>query len=83
MRKANNPKVTIQFELEDCAKCPKVDTKHMVGHSAMDYFCKAMGGKKICGYIEWPSEMRGVPDWCPHRVDELNRPKEPEEGSCL
>jgi hypothetical protein len=34
---------------------------------AMDYTC-TLEGKKIMGYIEWPSEIKPVPKWCPIRL---------------
>jgi hypothetical protein len=71
MRKANNPKtkITITLELEDCTKCPMVKSKRTQGAGyALDYFCTAKKNERIMGYIEWPSEYRPVPEWCPHKM---------------
>lgn len=50
--------------------CPFVETQRTPNSGyAIDYFCKAAGGRKISGYVEWDSDMNPVPDWCPKRID--------------
>jgi hypothetical protein len=51
-----------------------VKVSHTPGSGyASDYFCpkvkdKKGKPKKIMGYIEWDSEKKPVPDWCPIRA---------------
>jgi len=67
--KPEHPKIKIKItlDLQSCAGCPLVDIKRTPGTGyALDYFCTASENKKkIMGYIEWSSEYRPVPDWCP------------------
>lgn len=44
----------IHLSIKNCLECP--------------YFCGINYDKSIATYIEWPSEMPDVPDWCPLRV---------------
>lgn len=62
----------IILEIKDCRGCPNVRADRTQGAGyALDYFCASMDNKKICGYVEWESDMAPVPDWCPARADVL------------
>lgn len=55
-----------------CDECPFHYTDYTRGAGcADDYFCKAAGGKKIVGYVEWESEIPSVPTWCPFYIKEV------------
>lgn len=64
---------SITIEIKNCLECPYVHSEKLyTGDSwehAYDYFCSKTSptSKKIAGYIEWPSEMPDIPDWCPCR----------------
>ena len=49
-----------------CDECPMCYTERTprAGY-ALDYHCKAMGGKQIDHYVEYDFELRPVPEWCP------------------
>lgn len=67
-RKANLPKTKILLEITNCGDCPKCDVTRTPGWDyALSYFCK-LEEKMVCSGIEWPSEMKPVPDWCPLRL---------------
>lgn len=63
---------TIHLSIKNCTECPYHKSKrHWTSDSwehAYDYFCQINFNKPIATYIEWPSEMPDVPDWCPLRV---------------
>lgn len=55
-----------------CDECPFHYTDYTRGAGcADDYFCKAAGGRKIVGYVEYPSEIPPVPTWCPFYIKEV------------
>jgi hypothetical protein len=56
----------IILHLENCEACPYVKTERTKGAGyAIDYFCTRMDGKPVSVYMEIPSDMKPVPDWCP------------------
>lgn len=63
---------SIHLSIENCLECPYCKSKrHWTADSwehAEDYFCNLKNEKPIATYIEWPSEMPEVPDWCPIRL---------------
>lgn len=60
--------VIITIKVKTCRKCPFRNTEKMPGRCAVDWFCSKKNGKRIAGYIEWPSEEpNNVPEWCPFR----------------
>ena len=56
---------------DECPLCYTERTPH-AGY-ALDYFCKAMGGKMIDHYVEYDFELRPVPEWCPFYIKEDNK----------
>lgn len=54
-----------------CTKVPAVNEPSR-GREQTDF-------KMIAGYIEWPSEMPGVPSWCPLRPDRTELMAKAEE----
>ena len=62
----------IAFEVKNCMDCPFVKSRPTYTsdsfEDAYDYFCGHANERKVAGYVEWPSEMPDVPDWCPHLV---------------
>jgi hypothetical protein len=74
---------TLTLEIRNCNECPNHDTKLTKGFGyAMDYICKAAGGKTIAGYVEWASDGPydgKFPDFCPlpsKNVKETKKTKE-------
>ena len=64
-------KTKIQIELTSCRNCPYVDITRTPGAGyAFDYWCEFSERKLILGYIEYPSEIPSIPEWCPCRVKE-------------
>lgn len=66
----------IGFEIEKCDECPFVQLERTQGAGyAHDYWCtKTMGKRKfIVGYVEYPSEIPEVPEWCPCKI-EITKP---------
>ena len=74
-------KVAIKFEIETCRECPFCKDIYTVGAGrADDYHC-CHGKKryvsdtvlrsypKIMHYVEYSSDEKPVPDWCPIRTD--------------
>jgi hypothetical protein len=60
--------VVITVPVKKCDKCPFHKTERTAGAGyALDYFCGKIDNKEITGYVEWESEMPGVPEWCPFR----------------
>ena len=63
---------TIHLSIKNCLECPYCKSeRHWTSDSwehAYDYFCGINYDKSIATYIERPSEMPDVPDWCPLRV---------------
>ena len=63
------PLVVIQLEINSCIECPKVKVSRTPGAgSADDYFC-TKNHRMVMAYVEWSSDVKPVPDWCPLRVD--------------
>lgn len=56
----------IYLDIPGCDQCPKVRTEK-IGGCGIDYFC-SLTGEKSMSYIEWDSEKKPVPDWCPLRA---------------
>jgi len=71
---------TLILNLEKCVhngkndiNCPYAGSARTMGAGfAEDYFCKLMpdlksdhGYKGTSGYVEWGSEIRPIPLWCP------------------
>lgn len=57
----------IGLEINKCRSCPLVEIERTpkAGY-AFDYFCSATSPMKlIASYVEYPSEIPEVPDWCP------------------
>lgn len=64
----------IVLDIKDCSECPKCVTTRTIGADyALDYHCGLMQNKQICYYIEWPSEMKPVPSWCPISLNNLKK----------
>lgn len=52
-----------------CDECPFCETKRTIGAGdALDFHCKAVGGRLITGYVEYMSELNPVPIWCPYHI---------------
>ena len=69
-------KLTIKLNISKCNEidkkvgisCPFLEISRTQGAGyAEDFFCKANNSKKICGYVEWESDIPLVPDWCPFK----------------
>lgn len=63
-------KVNVIIEVEDnCIECPYCeDTRTIEAGYALDYWCIKMSPrKKIMGYVEYQSDVKPIPDWCPFR----------------
>ena len=72
------------LNLEKCrdihggVSCPYSGSDRTIGSGyAEDYFCKLVpdpeadyGFKETSGYVEWPSDVRPIPEWCPIRDKE-------------
>lgn len=75
MRPPGGKPTVIQLTINSCVECPKVKSARTPGAGyAIDYFCSLVKDeqgepKEVMGYIEWPSEHREPPKWCPLRVD--------------
>lgn len=56
----------VKIPVGRCDECPLCYTERTprAGY-ALDYFCKACGGKQIDHYVEYDCELRPVPEWCP------------------
>jgi hypothetical protein len=62
-------KTKILLQLETCKPCPYVDVRETPGAGyALDYHCTHANNRIVMGYVEWESEEKPVPSWCPHRV---------------
>ena len=58
----------IGFEIEKCEECPFVKLTRTTGAGfAYDYWC-SKNNKLIVGYVEYPSEIPIVPNWCPCKI---------------
>ena len=61
----------ITIRVGRCDECPFHYTDYTRGAGcADDYFCEAAGGRKIAYYVEYPSEIPPVPEWCPYFIKE-------------
>lgn len=65
----------IKIEIENCSRCPKFRSeRHYTSDSweyAFNWFCDAMDGKKIAGYVEHSDEKHiKIPNWCPFIVED-------------
>ena len=77
MRERPKIKVNIVLEIDSCESCPKNGRKLTKGYGyAYDNFCTMTKDNKITsGYVEWPSEVNPVPDWCPLLCDVVSETK--------
>jgi hypothetical protein len=71
---------TIYLNLKNCVQledsnvigigCPHAGSRLTKGFGyATDYFCKLNGGQVTSGYVEWNSDIKSVPDWCPLKLN--------------
>ena len=59
----------IGFEIKKCEECPFLRLERTQGAGyAHDYWCSKIN-RKIAGYVEYPSEIPEVPEWCPCKIE--------------
>ncbi len=60
----------IALDIKDCRGCPHMRSERTEGAGyALDFHCR-LTGNLICGYVEYESEVKPVPDDCPIRIVE-------------